>query len=334
MIGLFLLLGLIAGSIFLIGIFTRIWQNKEYSLTKKTLLTLVMGVVLVAFLYASFAFILVSSDHASYHTEVGQNLGQIDHEEIIQRAKDAGYYVHGPFYVNVRAKEATGIYPEDMPYMQEHLGDEFLLDHATYYDNEETVMEIMFLADDRATVMFFNHSRPDPYISPFEVKHLPQDSWIIERLMVAFGFDRQQAGYELEELKSSIDEGKQAKMEISHSVLPDAIYKDLEIMSTNSEFSLTYGEGNTMLYFYADGLLAGRMSFMVPNQRIIHKIDDVEYTIKADRLGGVDLEIILPVGEQVPEERYRTVFREMFKNIGLAEEDVDKFSFQYSPSVW
>ncbi|WP_135389573.1 hypothetical protein [Methanolobus halotolerans] len=293
-----------------------------------------MGVILVAFLYASFAFILVGSDHATYYTEEGQNLGELNHEGIIQRANDAGYDVQGPFYVNVKAKSATGTYLTDMPYIEERLGDDFLLNHATYYEDEETVMEIMFLDDDMATVMFFNHIRPDPYFSPFEVEHLPQDDWIIERLMAAFGSDRQQAEHDLEELKNAIDSGKQPKMDISRNILPDAIYKDLESMSTDSEFSLTHGEGNTMLSFYAHDLLTGRMSFVVPNQRIVHEKEGVAYTIKMDQLGGVELEIMLSAGEHVPEEKYIDVFREMFKNIGLPEEDIDKFRFQYSPSVW
>ncbi len=333
MIGWFFLIGLIVSGIFLLGIFA-IWQKKKYSLRKKTFLTLGMGVILVASLYASFAFILVSSDHATYYTEEGQNLGELNHEEIIQRAKDAGYDVHGPFYVNVQAKSATGVYPTDMPYIEERLGDDFLLNHATYYEDEEPVMEIMFLDDDMATVMFFNRSRPDPYVSPFEVEHLPREDWIIQRLMVAFGFDRQQSEHELEELKNAVDAGKQPKMDISHKVLPDSIYKDLEGMSTDSAFSQTYGEGNTILSFYAHGLLTGKMSFVIPNQRIVNEKEGVAYTIKIDRLGGVDLEIKLSVGEHVPEEKYTDVFREMFKNIGLPEEDVDKFRFQYSPSVW
>ncbi len=334
MIGLFLLLGLVVGGIFMLGIFTKIWQNREYSLTKKTFLTLTMGVILVAFLYASFAFILVSSDHATYYTEGGQNLGEMDYEEIMHNAKDAGYYVHGPFYVNVKAKDATGIYPTDMPYIQERLGDEFLLNHASYYEDEAPVMEIMFLDDDRATVMFFNRSRPDPYVSPFKVEHLPEDSWMIERLMVAFGFDREQAEHELEELKNAIYAGDQPKIEISHEVLPDAIYKDLKSMSTDSDFSLTSGEGNSILSFYDQGQVTGRMSFVVPNQRIVHKKEGISYTIKVDMRGGVDLEIMLPAGESVPEEKYKAIFREMFKNIGLPEDDVDKFSFRYSPSMW
>lgn len=333
MIGSFSLMGLIVSGIFLLGIFA-IWRNEKYSLTKKTFLTFAMGVIIVAFLYASFAFILDSSDHATYYTEEGQNLGELNHEEIMQRAKDAGYDVHGPFYVNIKVKSATGVYPTDMPYIQERLGDDFLLNYATYYEDEEPVMEIVFLGDDMATVMFFNHSRPDLYFSPFEVEHLPQEDWIMERLMVAFGFDRQQAEHELEELKNAIDAGKKPKMDVSYKVLPDAIYKDLESISTDSEFSLTYGEGNSMLSFYAHGLLTGRMSFVIPNQRIVHEKEDITYTIKMDRLGGIDLGIKLSAGEHVPEEKYRDVFREMFKNIGLPEEDVDKFRFQYSPSVW
>ncbi len=38
-------------------------------------------------------------------------------------------------------------------------------------------------------------------------------------------------------------------------------------------------------------------------------------------------------GEKIPEEEYRAVFREMFENMGLPREAVDRFEFSYSTSL-
>ena len=38
-------------------------------------------------------------------------------------------------------------------------------------------------------------------------------------------------------------------------------------------------------------------------------------------------------GNKIDKEEYTTVFKKMFKNLGLPVEMVDKFDFEYSPSV-
>ena len=40
-------------------------------------------------------------------------------------------------------------------------------------------------------------------------------------------------------------------------------------------------------------------------------------------------------GEKIPEEEYRAVFKEMFENMGLPQEAVDRIEFFYSSSlIW
>ena len=39
-------------------------------------------------------------------------------------------------------------------------------------------------------------------------------------------------------------------------------------------------------------------------------------------------------GKEIPEEEYRTVFREIFENVGLPVEKLDEIELNYSPSIW
>jgi hypothetical protein len=78
----------------------------------------------------------------------------------------------------------------------------------------------------------------------------------------------------------------------------------------------------------------GTLDLSIPNVRIIFQDKEREYTIKIDRLGGVAPEIKLAAREEIPKEEYRSIFREMFVNLGLPPDKVDEFEFNYVPSVW
>ncbi|RNI15753.1 hypothetical protein EFE42_00470 [Methanohalophilus sp. RSK] len=195
-------------------------------------------------------------------------------------------------------------------------------------------MEIFFVDEDETIITFFNYSRPDPYFSPFKVEHLPDDGWIIDRMVAVSGFDEQTARSHLQEMKAEIETESRPIMEVSRPAAPSALYADLQEMSTSSEFSLTYGEGSTALMFYDEERLAGKINCVVPNHRIVHEIDGPTYTVKVDKLGGVDLYVEPAPGERIPEETYTAVFKTMFRDIGLPEAAVDEYEFTYSASAW
>lgn len=77
---------LIGISIFvgIIVIAIRIWKNKNVSILRKAALTITLAIGLLIAIYGLFAFILVSSDQASYFTQ-GSNLGKINYEIYISR---------------------------------------------------------------------------------------------------------------------------------------------------------------------------------------------------------------------------------------------------------
>ncbi|APH38568.1 hypothetical protein [Methanohalophilus halophilus] len=334
MLGIFGLIAVALCVVFLVGLTVKVWMNKTYSGTKKVFLSLAVLIFMIGLVYGLFFLVLVDSDQASYHTTGGKNFENIDHDNILKNAKEAGYQIQGPFYVNVRPQDSTGIYPDDLPELEQHLGNEYILKFSTYYYNADTLMEIMFVDEDETTITFFNYSRPDPYFSPFKVEHLPDDRWIIDRMIAVFGFDEQTARSHLQEMKTEIENENRPKMELSRPVSPSALYTDLQEMSTGSEFSLTYGEGTTALLFYEDEELAGKINCVVPNHRIVHETDEGTYTVKVDKLGGVDLYVELAPGERIPEETYTAGFKTMFKEVGLPEAAVDEYEFNYSSSAW
>jgi hypothetical protein len=334
MLGIFGLIAVALCIVFLVGLTVKIWKNRTYSGTKKVFLSLAVLLFMIVLVYGLFFFVLMDSDQASYYTTGGNNFENINDEKILESAKETGYQVQGPFFVNVRPQDSTGIYPDDLPELEQHLGNEYVLKFSTYYYNADTIMEVMFIDEDLTTITFFNYSRPDPYFSPFKVKHLPDDRWIIDRMVAVFGFDEQTARGHLQQMKAEIENENDPKMELSRPIEPSSLYADLQNMSTHSEFSLTYGEGNTALLFYEDERLAGKINCVVPTHRIVHVTDEATYTVKVDKLGGVDLHVELPVGERLPEETYTAGFKKMFKDIGLPEAAVDEYEFNYSSSVW
>lgn len=40
------------------------------------------------------------------------------------------------------------------------------------------------------------------------------------------------------------------------------------------------------------------------------------------------------MGEQIPEEEYLGVFKDMFVDLGLPSKRVDEFEFEYVPTIW
>ncbi|ATU08222.1 hypothetical protein [Methanohalophilus portucalensis] len=334
MLGIFGLIAVAVFIVFLVGLTVKVWMNKTYSGTKKVFLSLAVLLFMIVLVYGLFFFVLVDSDQASYYTTGGKHFEDIDNEMILENAKEADYQVQGPFYVNVRPQDSAGIYPDDLPELEQHLGTDYILKFSTYYYNADKIMEIFFIAEDETIITFFNYSRPDPYFSPFKVEHLPDDRWMIDRMIAVFGFDEQTARSHLQEMKTEIENENRPKMEVARPIVPSALYADLQKMSTSSNFSLTYGEGNTALMFYEDERLAGKINCVVPNHRIVHETDEATYTVKVDKLGGVDLYVELAAGERIPEETYTAGFKKMFRDIGLPEAAVEEYEFNYSSSAW
>lgn len=338
MIGIFRLL-MILICIAFIGLTFWIWRGKKWSNSRKVVITILLAAGVIAAVYASFALILIFSDHAYYFTS-GNNLGKIDYDMVISNAEKAGYKVDGPYYVNIKPREARGLHSPDVKELDERLGEDYKVLLVEFYYAEDSFFEANLPRDygGETRISFFNESRPDPHFAPFELKHLPSDAWIIEKFRLMFDLDEQKARHYLTQLKDSINEQETAIPTIEMKERPNllAVYGNFkEMSSSNSTLLLPVGEGWTEETFYSrHGTKIGTLVYIVPNVRIIHRDGGRKYTIKIDQLGGVNLEIELDVGEEIPEEEYRAVFRKMFLDLGLPPEMLDAYEFEYTPGLW
>jgi len=80
---------------------------------------------------------------------------------------------------------------------------------------------------------------------------------------------------------------------------------------------------------------AGSVRYFVPGARIMTYDNGNRYIVELDASGTVRLQILMPAGssgETISEEEYRAVFREIFEELGLSPEAVDKFEFFASSS--
>jgi len=316
----------------IIGAAVWIWKNKKWSKSKKAAITLVaLAIGLLIGIFASFAFILVSSDQANYLTQTqGSNLGKINYDEVISNAQKAGYKVDGPYYHNV--KQELGVHPPSIKELDEMFGGDYRFISAGYFFNEK--IHLSAEQNEGATyILFYNEDRS---YEPFKAEYLPPDEWIVEKFRLIFGINDQESRNYLTLLKDSIIKRQEypGMISIKKEINIAAVYSDLKRTASNSSISLTTGEGGFQETFYNGDKKIGFLNLLVPNVRIILQEKGHEYTIKIDRLGGVATEIKLSPNEKIPEEEYRGIFKKLFVNLGLPPETLDELKFEYNPTVW
>jgi len=323
---------------------------KRKSIKKVVVVIILVASLIAAAWYALFALSLIYSNHA-YYSAPGKNLGEIDYENVIFNAKKAGYTVDGPYYVNVKAKDAHGLHPQNIKELDERLGDDYRTMWVYFYYTEDSEIEATLPRKQggETKIRFFNESiyTPPPtsttpiLIDPgeeveekFKLTNLPSDEWVIEKFKLMFGFDEQKAHYYVTQLKDSINRDQEPEILIKETLDLLAVYNNFKETSSNSTFSLPVGEGSCKETFYKRNEKIGTIHYTIPNVRIIHQDEGHEYTLKINRLGGVNLQIKLGVGDKIPEEEYRGVFKDMFVDIGLPPENIDEFEFNYVPTIW
>lgn len=296
--------------------------------------TLVIGVMLAAGLlaavYASFGLILIFSDQAGYYTP-GSNLGEIDYDKIISNAEKAGYKVDRSYHVNT--KDTIGVHPSNIKELDERFGEDYRFLSVTYYYRENVFFGTWY-SKCGTDISFINDDRPD-IIAPFKPEDLPPDEWIVEKFRLMFGITEPESRDYLTQLKDSIGNSQDGSgITIRKGLDIAAVYSNLKETSTSSNVSPTSGGGWIKETFYSRDKKIGVVDFLVPNTRILLQDNGNEYTIRIDRLGGVNMGIKLNAREKIPEEEYRRIFKDMFVNLGLPAEKVDEFEFEYVPSVW
>lgn len=297
----------------------------------KILLVLVLLLVLLPFLlYGGFALVLILADHAWYQSDE-VDIGPIDYEAVLAKAEDSGYDISGP---RVQLEGVNAIEPGQVEAIEKRFGTAYLVDRVEMYYDENTYLEVCKYESSETVITLWNYDHSD-YSTPLEVFEFPDDTWMLEMFGLLFGLDEAGSREFLERLKL---EGKQqqgyASFRTNRSVDFPAVYAYLSQNSTRSTFK--YGLWNDEV-FYRNGKKIGYVAYLVPEAAISTDHRFNKYSIELSSTGFAQLNINMHMGsagKTVSEEEYLAVFREMFKELGLPQEKVEEFKFEYNPGVW
>ena len=270
-------------------------------------------------------------DHAAYST-AGDTIPDVDYEAVQRRAREAGYAVDGPYYVNATRELGR---PLDVPALTEQFGDDARVVLTQFRYSETRFVEADYtIRGSGVRLAIFDDALS--FEQPFRPTNLPPDDWLLERFALLFGTNATETEALLADVKAAAA-GTDDHF-LTHHVDRDpdltAVHGAFEETATETTISPTYGDGwVNVVYRDGDGVF-GQFSIVVPSVRISTTDSGHDYRVKLDRLGGLNLAVVLDAGETIPESEYRSVFREMFETLGLPAERVDEYTFEYTPSNW
>lgn len=269
--------------------------------------------------------------NAAYYYAYGPEL-DVDYDQVMDTAADAGYVVDEPYYVGTKDTN-SGFHPAGLPELDDRFGPGYLVFGVTFFYTQPIFVGLWFSAgDEPATVSIFDESTVS---GDFEVTSLPPEEWLVPRLTLAFEMGAEQAREYVGTLKERIADGTDIpSVEVTETPAFPRTYESLTDDATDTRGSKSHGDGWYEVTFSRDENRFATVDFVVQSMKIGHRRDEHTYTIKLDRLGGFNLTVELPAQEEIPEEEYRGVFRQMFDDVGLPPEVVDELTFEYTPTVW
>lgn len=268
------------------------------------------------------------ADHASYWSDSGQV--DVDYDGMMAAARDAGYEVVEPYYVG--ARDPRGVDPEGIATLDELLGPEYRVFGVSLYHTEHVFIECWFTGDEPRVSLFDDRV----FMDQFPLSSVPPESWLVEQLTRVFDVSEGEAADYAGDMREQVAEGTEdaPSVDIDAAVTFETLYDHLAAERTDVSGSDTGGDGWYKETSLRDDRRIAAVDFIVQSMEVRHRDGDRRYTLKLDRLGGFYLHVQLPVGEEIPEDEYRDVFREMFGAIGLPPAVVDDLEFEYEPSIW
>lgn len=268
-------------------------------------------------------------DHAAYSTP-GDN-APVAYRAAQRRAREAGYRVVGPFYVNARDRLGRSL---TVPVLTDRYGTDARLLRVTLDSSPTRGLEAGFTDPEAETrLVFVDDELASP--RPFRPRNLPPDDWLLGQFRRLFGIDAASAA----ELVASVRQAAAGTDDTictyrtDRRVAATAIHRWLADGADRVTARPTTGDGWVELSYDADESL-GTITLVVPSVRIVDRDRGHTYTVKLDREGGFWLLVTLPTGERIPDEEYRTVFRTMFETLGLPADRVADYTFTYTASNW
>lgn len=311
-------------------------MNKLFKILKYLLL---ISAGLIVLFYGSLfvLFMLIgSSDQASYYGDI-VDIGPIDYNSVVTGAEKAGYDLSGPY---TRLDEANLIEPGNVESLEKRFKTDYRASRVQLYYNLNTYIEFKKDENNQTLVTFFNYSHHNDAgdITPQMPSMFPEDSWMLEMLGMSLGLDETDSEEFLKKLKNEAPDQKGfVSLTTKESVDFPAVYAYLNQSSTRTVTGpYTWSEYIYEDKFYRNGKI-GCIRFVIPETTISRIHNSNKYSIFVSSSGIVRANIMMPrgsTGEEIPEEEYRTVFREMFENLGLPAKKVDEIKLNYSPSIW
>lgn len=308
-------------------------MNKPLKILKYLLL---ISIGLIVLLYGSLFVIfmlIASSDQASYYGDM-VDVGPIDYNSVVTKAEKAGYDLSGPY---TRLNNANLIEPGNIESLEKRFKTDYRVSKVELYYNLNTYLEFKKDENNRTLVTLFNYSHHDDAgdITSQMPSMFPDDSWMLKMLGMSLGLNETDSGEFLKKLKNEAPNQKGfVSLTTKESVDFPAVYAYLNQSSTKAVIGSDMWNEDK---FYRNGKKIGCVRFVIPETTITRIHDSNKYSIYVSSSGFVRADIAMPTGsagKEIPEEEYRTVFREMFENLGLPAEKVDEIKLNYSPSIW
>lgn len=289
---------------------------------------LLIPVGLVLLFYGGFAALLILNDGAFYHGDE-VNVGPIDYNSVIAKAEKVGYDVSGPY---TRLDKANLIEPGNVEVLEKRLKQDYKVSSVALYYNKDTYLEFSKDDNNLTLVSISNLSHIDtPDISKF-----PDDSWMLKMLELSLELNETGSQDFLERLK--LEATKQqwtGSLSTNENVDFPTIYAYLNKGSTKNIFD--FGMFCKQEEFFRDGKQIGSVNFVIPGTTISTSHHFNKYSVDVSSSGFIRADISMhagSAGEKIPEDEYRSIFKEIFENLGLPPEKVDDMEFEYIPSVW
>lgn len=303
-------------------------------MTRVTRLVVVVALALllaVGIAYGAFALLLSASDHATYYAD-GQNLGPVDYPATLDRAEAADYAVVAPRYVNARTPRGAAA-PASAA-VREAYGDDVRVWRVTYDHPGGATLELTYEpGGDAVGVIVTNRTiGADLEATPT----LPPADWLADRFATATTLSPSEAEQAAEDFHATVADTEPSLPTTTLDAGPDVIGLRDTLAAVSDEMTLdpSRGEGTFSEHYHRADATVATVTYLVPNAAIRHRVDDVDYRVYVDQLGGVRLEVRLDPGERVSLETRERVFRSMFETLGLPVDAVERYEWSYSSGTW
>lgn len=276
-------------------------------------------------------FGIFGADHAAYST-AGDTVDGVDYESVQSIAREAGYTVDGPYYVNAKREIGREL---TVPALAEEFGTDARVVLTQFTYSATRFFEVDFTMSDGGVRLAFFDDALD-FKQPFRPTNLPPDAWLAEQFALLFGLSGAAATGLVADVKSAAAGTSEHFLtyRVDRETDLTAVHETFTERATSVTTSATHGDGWATQTYADDSGAFGQFSVVVPSVRIATTDAGHEYVVKLDRLGGLWLLVTLDPGNTIPEDEYRGVFRRMFEAVGLPAERVAEYDFEYTPSNW